>query len=386
MKGLFSRILALPFFASRSALAALTVKEFKQILRDRQTVSLLIVPPVLQLMLYGFALSPEVEHLRMAVVDLSNSPLSREVVASLVNSHIFDVTQRARDITELSHLVADGKVDVGLAFDPDAQRQAKQGRPVSLQFLIDGVDANTAGIASGFIVQTLNNLNATMSLSGSGREFKLPVSPAVTFAYNPGLIASWFFVPGVMGIVIVIAGTLVSSISVIREKDTGTIEQLLMTPAESSEILAAKIIPLVVLLMGSVLLSLSLAVFVFHVPVRGSLILFLSISVLAVLVAISIGMSLATFSGNQRQAILTSFFINLPLIQLSGALTPVESMPEFFRTLAIFDPLRYYVSALRAILLRGVGLEIIWIDVLALAAFSIGLFMLSSAKFRQQLK
>ncbi len=371
------------FNVNLSAFKALASKEFRQILRDRQTLVLLVVPPVLQLMLYGFALSPEVEHLRLTVLDTSNSPISRDVVSALLNSQIFDIHGRVSSQKELNEMVADGKTDVGLVILPDAQRALKRGEPVSLQFLIDGVDANTAGIAQGYITQIVSDLN--LNLKGLSSK-DLPVYPQVSFAYNPGLISSWFFVPGVIGIVVVIAGTLVSSISVIREKDKGTVEQLLMTPASSTDILIAKIIPLLVLLMGSLSLSLIIATAVFHVPVRGSLALVLLVSVMAIFVSMSIGMALATYSGNQTQAILTSFFINIPLIQLSGALSPVESMPALFQFLSNFDPLRYYVSALRALLLRGVGLEIIWSEVLILAVFAIALISLSASNFRKQLQ
>ena len=366
-----------------SALRALASKEFRQILRDKQTLVLLVVPPVLQLMLYGFALSPEVEHLRLSVLDLSSSPISREVVSALINSQTFDLHGRVENLAELNHMVASGETDVGLMISPDAMRRFKNHDPVPLQFLIDGVDANTAGIAQGYIIQIISELNRNL---GSEKKTPLLIDPQVSFAYNAGLTSSWFFVPGVIGIVVVIAGTLVSSISVIREKDRGTLEQLLMTPASSSDILLAKIIPLLILLLGSLSLSLILATTVFGVPVRGSLLLVVAVSIMAIFVSISIGMALATYSGNQTQAILTSFFINIPLIQLSGALSPVESMPRIFQIIAIFDPLRYYVSALRAVLLRGVGLETIGMEVLVLFLFAVALITLSALNFRRQLQ
>lgn len=365
-----------------SRLGSLLTKEFKQILRDKQLVSLLIAPPVLQLILYGFALSPEVKHLDLSILDLSKSPISREIISGVVNNNVFDIKSYADSTAEISKQVAQGDVNLGLIIPNDTSRKVKNKSPVPLQVLIDGVDANTAGIAQGYMIQTLNQVKNYIS------QDKIPniITTKVSFLYNPGLNASWFFIPGVMALVIVISGTLVSSVSVIREKEDGTLEQLLMTPAQPTQILAAKIIPLVVLLMGSVLLSLGLALTIFNLPMRGSFITFMVVSILSIFVAVSIGMSLATYSGNQRQAILTSFFINIPLIQLSGAIAPIESMPEFFRNLSIIDPLRYYVSALRAILLRGVGLETIWQDVLALTIFAVVLLTLSSMQFRKQLK
>ena len=188
-----------------------------------------------------------------------------------------------------------------------------------------------------------------------------------------------------MGLVLNLTGSLVSSAALVREKDSGTLEQLVMTPASSFEILLAKILPLCVLLFGNVLLALTLGTVIFHIPFYGSVPLFFAISILYIFVAISIGVTLASISRNQRQAILTSFFINLPVIQLSGAVAPLKSMPQFFQYVALLNPLKYYIECIRGIILKGVGLEVLWPNVLALAAFAIVLMALSASRFRSQL-
>jgi ABC-2 type transport system permease protein len=171
----------------------------------------------------------------------------------------------------------------------------------------------------------------------------------------------------------------------VKEKDSGTLEQLLMTPAESWEILVAKIVPLLIMLNGTVLLALSVSKLIFNMPFRGNFLLYMFVSGIYIFVVISIGIVLATISKNQRQAILTSFFINLPLIQLSGALSPIESMPDLFRALSLLNPLRYYIQCVRNILLKGVGLEVMWKDVAILALFATVLLLSSAARFRKQL-
>lgn len=364
-------------------LNALVKKELRQILRDRELLFMLIVMPVMQITLYSFALSPEVDHLRLGVVDYANSSTSRELEASLVQNEVFVLTYAGQDIEQLSEQVRGGKLDVGLIIPPDFERSIKKDESAKIQVLLDGVDANTAGIATGYLNQILNAFNRKLT---TGSQYpKLLVEPQVSFAYNPGLESRWFFVPGVLALVLNLVSTLVSSAAVIREKDTGTLEQLLMTPASSAQILAAKVIPLSMVLMINVLISLCISVFVYGVPFRGNLILFLAISLLSIIVGISIGIALAAFAANQRQSLLTSFFINLPVIQLSGALSPVESMPEFWQWLSLLDPLRYYVTCVKAIMLKGVGLEAIWPSVLALFIFAIVLLAASSAKFRKQL-
>ncbi len=364
-------------------LRALIKKELRQILRDRELLFMLIVMPVMQITLYSFALSPEVDHLRLGIIDYANTSTSRELEASILQNQVFDLGYSGTDAEQLSSLVRGGKLDAGLVIPPDFERSIKSERATSIQIFLDGVDANTAGIAASYLNQILNAFNRNLT---TGSQYpKLQVQPQVSFAYNPGLESRWFFVPGVLALVLNLVSTLVSSAAVIREKDTGTLEQLLMAPATAAQILAAKVIPLSMVLMINVIISLCVAVFLFGVPFRGNLFLFLAVSLLSIIVGISIGIALAAFAANQRQSLLTSFFINLPVIQLSGALSPVESMPEFWQYVSLFDPLRYYVTCVKAIMLKGVGLEAIWPSVLALLTFAVILLAASSAKFRKQL-
>lgn len=367
-----------------SRLGALALKELRQIMRDKQLLFILFMMPVIQLLIYGFALSPDVNHLRIGIIDHAMSPSSRGLVAALTQNGVFDVLDSGGTETTLSTRVKGGRLDVGVVIPPDLERMVKAGREVSVQVLLDGVDANTAGIASAYISQIVNAYNR-FTLSGTQYPLQI-ISPQVSFVYNQGLVSNWFFVPGVIALVLNLVSTLVSSAAVVREKDSGTLEQLLMTPVSSFQILAAKIIPLSVLLMMNVTVSLLLSLFLFQVPFRGSLLLFYGVSLIFIIVGISIGIALAAISENQRQTLLTSFFVNLPVIQLSGAISPLESMPPFFQWLSLLDPLRYYCSCLRAILLKGAGLDAIWRDVLALSVFAVVLLWLSSTRFREQLK
>jgi ABC-2 type transport system permease protein len=363
-------------------------KELQQIFRDKQLMFLLFFMPILQIFIYGFALSPEVEHLRLGVIDHSNGIISRDLTADLLVNGVFDLCPSGGTEESLSQRVQDGKLDAGVLIPPDMERLVKANRTARVQVLLDGVDANTAGIANGYINQIVNSANRQLAISAN-RTGQVPVqvvSPQISFAYNPGLISSWFFVPGVIALVLNLVSTLVSSAALVREKDSGTLEQLLMTPVNSHQILLAKVVPLSLLLMLTVFVALGVATLVFHVPFRGNFLLFLFVSFMAILVGISIGIALAAYSQNQRQSLLTSFFINLPVIQLSGAIAPLESMPEFFQWLSILDPLRYYVTCVRCIVLKGVGLEEIWPNVLALAAYAFVLLALSSSRFRKQLK
>jgi ABC-2 type transport system permease protein len=368
----------MPFLNTR--LWSLILKEIRQILKNKQIIFLLLFPPTVQLLVFGLALNPDVTRLSLGVVDYDNSAASREFVSTLVANEVFVISAYAPEVSALEQQVRTGKISTGLVIPPDFDQQLQAGQTVDVQVLIDGVDANTAGIASGYMQQIVNrygqNLRPTQTV---------PVETAARFLYNPGLLSSWFFVPGVMGVVLTLTGSLVSSSMVIREKDVGTLEQLLMTPAAGWEILMAKIVPLFVLLVGDLLLASALGRLVFHLPFRGNFFLFLVLSAIYIFVCIGIGILLATLARNQQQVILTSFFFNVPLIQLSGAIAPIESMPAFFRALSFFDPLRHYVTIARSLILKGVGFDVLLPEVTALLTFAVLLLGISISRFRAQL-
>ncbi|BAZ52220.1 ABC-2 type transporter [Nostoc sp. NIES-4103] len=364
-----------------SRILTLAIKEFQQILRSRETLIMLIIPPTVQMLIYGFALNPDVHYLKLGIVDYANTYESRELVSALTENKIFIADKYTLNTQELSEQVRRGEITAGLVIPPEFKRNLSQGKPAEIQVLVDAVDANTAGIAQGYMNQIINQFSQRLSPN----QAPALISPQTIFLYNPGLVSSWFFVPGVLGLVLTLISSLVSSVTVVREKDIGTLEQLLMTPAEAWEILLAKIVPLFVLLIGDIILALSLARLVFRVPFRGNLVLFLVLSGLYLFVGIGIGIMLATVCRTQQQVVLTSFFINLPMIQLSGAISPIEGMPVVFQYLSLLNPLRHYIAIVRGILLKGVGLEVLWFHAIALLFFAVLLLSISVNNFRRQL-
>ncbi|MEO1067918.1 MAG: ABC transporter permease [Cyanobacteria bacterium J06638_6] len=363
-----------------SRLWSLMLKEIRQILKNRQIIFLLLFPPTVQLLVFGITLSPAVNHLSLGVVDYGNSPASRDFVAAVVANDVFEVQSFQPNVQALGQQVRGGHISTGLVVPPEFEDRLTAGRSVDVQVLIDGVDANTAGIARGYMQQIVNQYGQALQQIP-----ELPVEVSTRFLYNPGLLSSWFFVPGMIGVVLTLTGSLVSSTTVIREKARGTLEQLLMTPAYGWEILTAKIAPLFVLLMGDVLLASAIARLVFSLPFRSDYFLFLTLSGVYIFVCIGIGILLATISKTQQQVVLTSFFFNVPLIQLSGAIAPIESMPKFFRVLSFLNPLRHYVTISRSLILKEVGLGVLLPEVLALVVFAILLLGLSINRFRAQL-
>ncbi|MFM2315482.1 MAG: hypothetical protein RLZZ04_4760 [Cyanobacteriota bacterium] len=375
---------------SNSRLLALTIKETNQILRDQSLLFFVVFSTTFSFLVYGFALNPDIQNLKLGVVDYAKTYQSRELISAFTENNIFIPEMYSLNERQLGEQVRKGKLTVGLVIPSSFSRQLAENKNSEVQVFIDGVDANTAGIANGYINQIIQQYNDQLigshEVCTECNQNSILIRPQTVFLYNPALVSSWFFVPGVMGIIYTLISLINSVGTVIREKDQGTLEQLLMTPAETWEILLAKILPLFVLLMCSVTVPLFLGRVIFHIPFRGSFLLFYLLSALYIFVGIGTGMILATIARTQTQALLISFFITLPMIQLSGALAPVESMPALMRYLSIFDPLTHYVAIVRGIMLRGVGLEGLWQNSIALLGFAVIILSISINRFRRQLK
>jgi ABC-2 type transport system permease protein len=384
---------------------ALALKELRQIRRDRRLVLSLVVPPTLQILLFGLVLDPQVRDLRLGVVDQSRTAESRELVSVFAESRSFRVSGNYQTSDDLDRALRQGRLDAGIVIPWDfARRQARGGR-ASIQLLVDAVNANTAQLAQGYAEGALVWLNqygtghqpAAVSTRGARGATDPsdpgPAQPAgppaltlrTALLYNPGLVTAWFIVTGNLGVLIILNGSLVSAATMVREKETGTVEQLLMTPTSALEVVTAKMVPVFVLLMGMVVLVLTLARLVFGVPFRGSIGLVVTASALCVLTGISIGTLLATFARSATQAQLMSFFVNPPLAVLSGALTPIDAMPQWIQPLTLLNPVRHFAAISREVLIKGVGLEVVYPQVLALLAFTVVLVGISVWRFRRQL-
>ncbi|SRR5579875_51844 len=360
---------------------ALIAKETREILRNKHLIFLLLVPPIIQLLILGAALDPQVRNLSIGIVDYARSHESRDLTAILTNSGVFPRAAFFDDDRRLGRELERAHVDLGIVIPPEFTDDIDRRTPAPVQVLVDGSDAYSAGLASGYILRTLEHFRpSTASMQPAPR-----IDPQVDVLYNPGLLSSWYFVPGVLGATLTLTATLVASATVLRERESGTMEQLLMTPAADWEILLAKILPLVMFLLADVVLAVCAARLIFGLPFRGSFIVFLCASALYVFVGIGLGMLLGTVCRSQRQAQLASFFINIPLIQLSGTVVPFDTMPALLQTLAVLDPLRYYAIIARSVILKGAGLSILWPQLLLLALFSALMLTFSVTLFRRQL-
>jgi ABC-2 type transport system permease protein len=376
-------------------LRALIKKEFNQIRRDRRLAISLILPPVVQLALFGFALSAAVSNVRLGVVDDSRSPESRELIAALTESKSFRLAGYYFSVDQLGDAVSRGNVAAGIVVPYDYARDLARERPTTVQFLLNAMNANTATISREYaegVIQSYNNglrnqgIHARIQeIAGSdlGRRGQVQLQPA--FLYNPGLVDSWFIVTGVFGLLLILNSSLVSSAAMVREREAGTIEQLLMSPATTSEIIIAKITPLFLLLCLMMLVAIGVLKLAFGVPFHGSVLFLLCGGALCILSGISIGTVIATFSKSAQQAQLTSFFINSPLSSLAGALNPIEAMPKWLQPLTVLNPIRHFATVVRGSTLKGSGFIELWPNLLGLLIFTLVFVSLSIWRFRKQL-
>jgi len=359
---------------------ALALKELRQIRRDRRLAISLIVPPTLQILLFGFALDSTVKDLRLGVVDESRTAESRELISVLTQNPTFRLTGSYATTDTLGRELGIGRLDVGVVVPYDFARRRARGRPATVQVLLNAANANTAQIAQGYVEGAVAFLNR--DLAGTRAE---PVELRTALLYNPGLVNAWFIVTGVFGTLIILNGSLVSAATMIREKERGTVEQLLMTPASSLQMITAKMAPLFVLLMTMVMLVIAVARLVFGIPFRGSPALLLAACACCVLSGIGLGTFVSTFARSASQTQLISFFINPPLAMLSGGLTPIEAMPKWVQPLTLLNPIAHFATIARSVLVKGAGLDVVYPNLIALIALASLFVGISAWRFRSQL-
>jgi ABC-2 type transport system permease protein len=331
-------------------------------------------------------------------VDQNFTVDSRDFIDALTQNVNFNVARVYPGTREAEDALKSLDLDLFLVIPHDFDRTIKRSETASIQVVIDAVDANTAQIAQGYLQRAMEEYNASseavpLADVGSRRTIVRAAHPAPppgavevrpAYIYNPGLVTAWHYVTGVMSIIMFINASLVASALAVKEKETGTIEQLMMTPAQTGEMLLAKTTPVFVLMMVVMFVALGTGVLVFDLPLRGALWMFAMAGACAALAGIGIGVMVATVSKSQQQAQLLTFCLNPPITLLSGATSPIENMPEFFQRLSYLDPLRYLVTIVRGVTLKDAPWSALWPNLVILSAFAIVLFSLSAWRFRKQ--
>jgi ABC-2 type transport system permease protein len=363
-------------------------KEFLHILRDPRTLFVMFMMPIIQLVLLGYAATTDIEHLRTAVADGDRSAASRELIDAYRASNYFDIIRNVGSERELEYLVDSGQVKAGLIIPAGYGAAVASGDQAQIAFVIDGSDpsvASTVFAASQSVgqAQSMRIMERTTGIDPDDLP-GVEVRPRVW--YNPEMKSANFMIPGLMGMVLYFLTALFTSMSIVREREQGTIEQLIVTPIKPLELIIGKIVPYVFIAFISVLEVLVIGVFWFGVPIRGNLGLLLALSAIFLLTSLGIGIFISSVANTQQEAMLLTFLTLFPSIFLAGFFFPIEAMPEWLQVITYIIPLRYMLVVLRGIIVKGVGLQILRQEVVALTIFGVAIMLLAATRFRKRLE
>lgn len=368
----------------------IVVKEFLQLRRDRKMLVISIIAPVIQLILLGYAATTDVKDIPMLVVDQDKSSISREFLNQFANSGYFVVWGNADSPSDIDQYIETGDVWIAIVIPSDFSKSIITGRTASVQLIADGSDANSANIGIGYASQIIatysRSIMKNIEAQLRGRLALPRVNSEIRVWYNPELKSRNFMVPGVLALILMIITMLLTSLGIVKEKEIGTLEQLMVTPIKSHQLIIGKLLPFVIIGAVDILLVISVAYWWFGVPLRGSFFLLLGLSGLFVLTTLGLGLFVSTVSKTQQQAMMTAqFFIFLPFIFFSGFTFPIENMPLFLQYVTYAVPLRYYIVIVRGIFLKGVGIAELWTQAAALLGFGIVILTLSVLRFKKKL-
>jgi len=373
-------------------LVPIMIKEFLEISRDDAARFLLIVPPVLQMLVFGYAASFEVYHVSTAVLDLDHSQESRELIARFTSSNRFNIVKVARSQREINETIDASDAAVALVIHAGFAQLLRKGQGAPLQVIVDGTNSNTAlialgyinAIAAGFAEDYITDL--AQRVQGVRGTRKVNVTLEQRPWFNPDLNGRWFFVPGVIGTLTLILIVNLTAFAIVREREVGTLEQIMVSPIRPAEFILGKTVPFFLIGLGEVALVVTVGLVWFRIPFVGNPFVLLLGTALFLLCSLAIGLLISTICSTQQQAFSTNFFILSPFFILSGFAFPISSMPQVLQWFTYINPLRYYLVVIRGTLLKGIGISVLWPEFVAMAALAAALLMLSILRFRKTLE
>lgn len=371
---------------------AVARKETRQIIRDSRSLYLALGIPVMLMILFGYALSLDVDNIPLAVWDQDSTPLSRDLVDRMTSSGYFKLVRQAHSYQEIVRGIDTGSVTMGLVLPYDFSRRLKAGRSTNVQALVDGSDSTRAGLGIVYLEGIVATFESDLRLSELTRQsvqsrIKIPVEPCIKLLYNPELVSRNNIIPGLIAIIMMVIAALLTSLTVVRERETGTMEQVISTPVKSNELIVGKLIPYFVLGYVDLLMVYFMGVYIFGVPFKGSFAILFFVAGIFLVGALSVGFLISVISTNQflatQIALLGTF---LPAFLLSGFVFPISNMPYLLQLITYLVPARHLVTILRAIFLKGVGLEAIAVPAATLVVFGFLVTLLATKMLRKTLE
>lgn len=371
-------------------LFSLIQKEFIQILRDPRTLAMTFVMPIMQLLLLGFASTSDVRNVPLAVFDQDRSPASRALLDAYRAADYFRVDYTAGSEDEIKQLIDTGQARAAIVIPPNYGEQIAEGKTAQAAFVIDGSDptiANTALSAAILIGQAKATNLAVEKLAarGQGGAFTPAVEVRTQVWFNPDLVSAYYMVPALIGLILQFITVILTSAAIVRERERGTIEQLIVTPIRSWELMVGKLFPYVIIAFIDTVEILVAGVLIFGVPINGSIPLLLLLSGMFLISTLGVGLFISTIANTQQEAMMTAMFYNLPAIFLSGFFFPLAAMPWPLQMLSYAIPLRYFLIIVRSIVLKGVGADALWPEIIAVTLFSVAIMGAAAVRFRKRL-
>ncbi|MGA9806033.1 MAG: ABC transporter permease [Terriglobales bacterium] len=372
-------------------LKQMLIKEFIQVFRDKRTRFVLFGPPIIQMLVFGYAATFEIHHVPTVVLDLDHSQESRELISRFSSSPYFDVQRQLTDYHQIGDLIDQGQATVGLEINAGFAQNLRKGQTSPLQVIVDATNSNTALIASGYITQIALGFAQDYQKDRIYRisPQMLEEMPSVQLEqrpwYNPDLRSRWFFVPGIIGSLTLVLVVTLTAFAVVREREIGTLEQIMVTPIRPAEFILGKTLPFFLIGLFDVSLIATVGTMWFQVPFRGQILVLFAGAILFLLCMLGAGLLISTVSSTQQQAMVTAFFFIMPAITFSGFGFPISTMPQWLQYLTYLSPLRYFLVVLRGTYLKGVGMEILWPQMLAMAASGITLLTIAVLRFHKAL-
>lgn len=358
------------------------VKEFRQVLRDFRLRGVIFIAPMIQLLLFGYAVSTDVRNTSMLVVDQDRSRASRALVDAFTSSGYFRVVGRSDRPADLVKALDHGDAAAGLLIPPDFSGSLRGPEGARVQLLLDGTNSNTATVARSYAERIVQLYAERQGLAPAAAGVELRQRAW----FNPDLASRDYNVPAVIGAIMLLVALLLTSLAIVREREIGTLEQLQVSPLTAGELIAGKTIPFAVIGLADMLLVTTVAVLWFGIPLVGSVALLLLAGVLFLLAALGLGLLISTAASTQQEAFMVSFLVYMPSMLLSGFMFPVTSMPEAFQWLTLLNPLRHFLEIVRGVFLKGVGLSTLWPQYVALLLMGAGVLAFATARFRKAVR
>lgn len=362
-------------------------KEFIQLFRDRTVRSIIVMTPLIQLLVFGYVVNYDIRHIRVSLIDEARTAESRRLIDALTAGRVFHVTSLPADVNAMERLFLEGKTDLAIRIPSDFSNAIRGGKTASIQAIADGSMSNMAAVRIAYLSAVVDKFNAEVMRELYKRDLSYGrIDARIRTWYNPNTDSQKFFVPGILAFIIMLISMLLTSIAIIREKEVGTMEQLIVTPIKPLELIIGKTIPYIAISLGQAIVITPLAIYWFDIPLAGSVLDLFFAACLFLLSTLGIGLFISTVSKTQQQAMMTTFFFLMPFFMLSGFVFPISNMPTAVQWLTYLNPLRYFLVIIRGVFLKGVGLAVLWEQYAALAVLGVAVFAGALKRFHKRLE